>query len=77
MSALQAQVVSSLEGLTDEDLMFLLDMINRFMKPVNSEKTVGKVERKLGLYKDRKFIADGHDLDEFNDEICEMFGVGE
>lgn len=37
----------------------------------NSEK--GGI--KLGLFNGMKYIADGHDLDECNDEIAEMFGA--
>lgn len=37
MSALQIQVAESLEGLSDENLSFLLEMINRFMKPAVDE----------------------------------------
>ena len=33
MSILQRQVIRSLDGLSDENLQFLLDMIQRFMKP--------------------------------------------
>ena len=33
MSVLQRQVVQSLNGLSDDNLRFLLDMIQRFMKP--------------------------------------------
>ena len=37
MSTLQIQVAKSLEGLSDENLTFLLEMINRFMKPAMVE----------------------------------------
>ena len=33
MSILQSQVIQSLDGLSDDNLLFLLDMIQRFMKP--------------------------------------------
>ena len=36
MSILQRQVIQSLNGLSDDNLRFLLEMIQRFMKP--SEK---------------------------------------
>lgn len=36
MSILQRQVIQSLNGLLDDNLRFLLEMIQRFMKP--SEK---------------------------------------
>ncbi len=31
--------------------------------------------RKLGSMKGQKFIADGHDIDECNDEIARLFEV--
>ena len=80
MSTLQYQVVKSLEGLTDDNLRFLLNMINCLMK--TSEKAgscsvSGKAERPVGMFKGEKFCADGYDIDEDNDEIAEMFGVTE
>ncbi len=81
MSILQQQITQSLDGLSDEDLSFLLEMIQRFMMPAQS-KTVDindddgqKKVRRLGSMKGQKFIADGHDIDECIAEIAEMFGV--
>ena len=31
-------------------------------------------KRRLGSMKGQKFIADGHDIDECNDEIARLFG---
>ena len=78
MSALQIQVEESLEGLSDENLSFLLEMINRFMKPAVDENPLiqnSSSVRPLGLYKHEKFCADGYDIDEDNYEIARMFGV--
>jgi len=81
MSILQKQITQSLDGLSEEDLSFLLEMIQRFMIPAQS-KTMDinddagqKKIRRLGSMKGQKFIADGHDIDECNAEIAEMFGV--
>ncbi len=78
LSALQNQVVQSLDGLSDDSLEFILDMIQRFVKPAENqlvETTARKKERKLGILKGQTLIADGYDLDECNGEIAEMFGV--
>ena len=78
MSALQNQVVQSLDGLSDDSLEFILDMIQRFLKPAENQLTgtiIQKKGRKLGVLKGQTLIADGYDLDECNDEIAEMFGV--
>lgn len=78
MSALQNQVVQSLDGLSDDSLEFILDMIQRFVKPAENQSAgtvIPKKGRKLGILKGQTLIADGYDLDECNDEIAEMFGV--
>ncbi|MCM1040535.1 MAG: hypothetical protein NC434_14550 [Ruminococcus sp.] len=81
MSTLQNQITQSLEGLSDDSLRFILDMIQRFVRPtelkdkvVSNDTATGK-KRRLGSMKGQKFIADGHDIDECNDEIAELFGV--
>jgi len=82
MSTLQKQITQSLEGLSDDSLSFILEMIQRFVMPaesksLNTEHGVDERERKrrLGSMKGQKFIADGHDIDECNDEIASLFGV--
>ncbi len=78
MSTLQNQVVQSLDGLSDESLKFILDMIQRFVKPAENQLTDTETHgkgRKLGILKGKTLIAEGYDLDECNDEIAEMFGV--
>lgn len=81
MSILQKQITQSLDGLSEENLRFLLEIIQRFMIPtqskvVNINDDAGqKKVRRLGSMKGQKFIADGHDIDECNAEIAEMFGV--
>lgn len=82
MSVLQKQITQSLDGLSDESLSFILDMIQRFVLPAESKNKsksynviAPKKERKLGSLKGKKFIADGHNIDECNDEIARLFGV--
>lgn len=82
MSTLQNQITQSLEGLSDDSLSFILEMIQRFVMPAESknrsidyETAVRGKKRRLGSMRGQKFIADGHDLDECNDEIARLFGV--
>jgi hypothetical protein len=82
MSTLQNQITQSLEGLSDDSLRFILDMIQRFVVPsesrsvsINYDVTTQEKKRRLGSMKGQKFIADGHDIDECNDEIARLFGV--
>ena len=82
MSTLRNQIIQSLEGLSDDSLCFILDMIQRFVQPSESRRvsinygvaTQGK-KRRLGSMKGQKFIADGHDIDECNDEVARLFWV--
>ncbi len=80
MSALENQILQSLNGLSDDSLRFILDMIQRFVMPADSgtarQSTSAQPDiRRLGSMKGQKFIADGHDIDDYNDEIAQMFGV--
>ena len=84
MSTLQNQITQSLDGLSDDSLSFILDMIQRFVLPaesknmgINYSATAHEKKRRVGSMKGQKFIADGHDIDEYNDEIAELFGVND
>ncbi len=85
MTTLQNQITQSLDGLSDDSLRFILEMIQRFVLPaeakdrnINYDAVAAQgTKRRLGSMKGQKFIADGHDLDECNDEIAKMFGVDE
>ena len=73
MSVLQAQVIESLDGLSDDNLVFILEIVNKFMKPQVPVGGNGGV--KIGMFKGDKYIADNYDFDESNDEIAKMFGA--
>lgn len=78
MSTLQNQIIRSIKGLSDDSLEFILDMIQRFVKPAENqlmEVTAQRQKRKLGILKGKKLIVDGYDLDECNDKIAKMFGM--
>lgn len=82
MSILQKQVIQSLNGLSDDNLQFLLDMIQRFMKPdkieeKNNDKSVigSNSIRRIGSLEGQDLIDVDYDIDECNGEIAEMFGV--
>ena len=82
MSTLQNQITQSLYGLSDDSLRFILEMIQRFVLPsesrsmsINYNVATQERRRKLGSMKGQKFIADGHDIDECNDEIARLFEV--
>ncbi len=82
MSTLQKKVIQSLDGLSDENLSFLLEMIQRFMKPVKDDETkitqpmaTQKNSRRIGSLEGQNLIDADYDIDECNREISEIFGV--
>ena len=75
MSTLRNQIIQSLEGLSDDSLRFILDVIQRFILPVDHSTGMQGTKRRLGSMKGQKFIADGHDIDECNDEVARLFWV--
>ena len=84
MSILQSQVIQSLDGLSDDNLQFLLDMIQRFMKPDKFEEkindksvVVSNSSRRIGSLEGQDLIDADYDIDECNGEIAEMFGVND
>ena len=74
MSALENQIMQSLNGLSEDSLSFILEMIQRFVKPAEKKASGHMAVRRLGSMKGQKFIADGHEIDDYDDEIAQMFG---
>lgn len=79
MSTLRNQIIQSL-GLSDDSLCFILDVIQRFILPselrnksVDHSTVMQGTKCRFGSMKGQKFIADGHDIDECNDEIARLF----
>lgn len=80
MSTLQVQVMESLNGLSDENLSFLLVLIDKYMKPQKESTTFSQNASggiKIGMFKGEKFIADDYDFDQDNDEVAKLFEVTE
>ena len=82
MSILQKQVIQSLDGLSDDNLQFLLDMILRFIKPDKIEEDhndklviIKDNIHRIGSLEGQDLIDADYDIDECNGEIAEMFGV--
>ncbi len=71
MSLLQQEVVDKVTKLSDDNLQFILEMINRFMQP--DEKEVDF--KRIGVAKGQELYDDDYDFDEMNDDIAKMFGV--
>ena len=73
MSILQKQVIQSLDGLSDDNLQFLLDMILRFMKPDKIEEEhndklviIKDNIHRIGSLEGQDLIDADYDIDECN-----------
>lgn len=77
MSVLQEQVVQKISGLSEENLQFLLEMIERFMQPEATEKKDMVITKRIGIARGQNLYDDDYDFDEMNPEIAKMFGVME
>lgn len=82
MSTLQKQVIQSLNGLSDDNLQFLLEIIQRFMKPAkeqdkngNPSVSKGNEAQRIGGLEGQDLIDGDYDIDACNDEIAELFGI--
>lgn len=77
MSGLQELVVQKISGLSEENLQFLLEMIERFMQPEATEKKDMVITKRIGIARGQNLYDDDYDFDEMNPEIAKMFGVME
>ena len=75
MSSLEYQITQALDGLSDDSLSFILDMIQRFVKPADTKSGSHEPVRRIGSMRGQRFVAEGHDIDEYDDEIAKLFGV--
>ena len=71
---LQEKVVQKVNGLSEDNLQFLLEMIERFMQPDSIEKEKTVISGRIGIAKGQKLYEDDYDFDEMNPEIEKMFG---
>lgn len=73
MLTLQERVVQKVNGLSEDNLQFLLEMIERFMQPAVMEDKIA-ASRRIGIAKGQNLYDDEYDFDEMNPEIEKMFG---
>lgn len=73
MSALQEHIVQKISGLSEDNLQFLLEMIDRFMQPETGEKKDTAVAGRIGIAKGQNLYDDDYDFDEMNPEIAKKF----
>lgn len=77
MLSLQEQVAQKISGLSEDNLQFILEMIERFMQPEVREKNDLVITKRIGIAKGQNLYDDDYDFDEINPEIAKMFGVME
>ncbi len=77
MSVLQDQVIQKVSGLSEDNLQFLLELIDRFMQPEVKENKNMVVTKRIGIARGQNLYDDDYDFDEMNPEIAKMFGVME
>lgn len=81
MSTLQMEFMKTIEGLSDDTMRMLLEVVKQVVLPLDHKDIDGSASeqqgklRRIGSLKGQKLIADGYDIDECNDEIAKMFGV--
>ncbi|MDE5939630.1 MAG: hypothetical protein K2H37_11165 [Lachnospiraceae bacterium] len=74
MLTLKDQVVQKVSGLSEENMQFILDMIDRFMQSDSEEKNSATISKRIGIAKGQHLYDDDYDFDEMNSEIALMFG---
>lgn len=81
MSTLQMEFMETIEGLSDDTMRMLLEVVRQVVLPLDHKENVSvaseqqKKLRRMGSLKGQKLISEGYDIDESNDEIAKMFGV--
>ena len=81
MSTLQMEFMETIEGLSDDIMRILLEVVKQVVLPLEHKESVGSSSehqskpRRMGSLKGQRLIAEGYDIDESNDEIAKMFGV--
>ena len=68
-AALEEKVRKKVIRLSDDNLIFLNAIIDKFMRPIQAVST----SQRIGIAEGKFVVPD--DFDACNDEIAEMFGV--
>lgn len=81
MSTLQMEFMETIEGLSDDTMRILLEVIKQVVLPLDNKENIGNSSenkskpRRMGSLKGQRLISEGYDIDECNGEIAKMFGV--
>lgn len=72
MSVLQDQVVQKISGLSEDNLQFLLEMIDRFMQPEVKENKDMVNTKRIGIARGQNLYDDDYDFDELNPSLAQL-----
>lgn len=81
MSTLQMEFMETIEGLSDDTMRILLEVVKQVVLPLDHKENVSdssehqRKQHRMGSLKGQRLISEGYDIDESNDEIAKMFGV--
>lgn len=75
MSTLQMEFMETIEGLSDDTMRILLEVVKQLVLPLEHKRNIGSSPenqskpRRMGSLKGQRLISEGYDIDESNDEI--------
>lgn len=72
MSVLQDRVVQKISGLSEDNLQFLLEMIDRFMQPEVKENKDMVNTKRIGIARGQNLYDDDYDFDELNPSLAQL-----
>lgn len=81
MSTLQMEFMETIEGLSDDTMRMLLEVVRQVVIPLDHKENINNSSehkskpRRMGSLKGQRLISEGYDIDECNGEIAKMFGV--
>lgn len=81
MSTIQMEFMETIEGLSDDTMRMLLEVVRQVVIPLDHKENISNSSehkskpRRMGSLKGQRLISEGYDIDECNGEIAKMFGV--
>ena len=61
MLTLQEQVVQKVNGLSEDNLRLILEMIDRFMQPDSTDREMAAITNRIGIAKGQDLYDDGYE----------------
>ncbi len=72
MSVLQDRVVQKISGLSEDNLQFLMEMIDRFMQPEVKENKDMVNTKRIGIARGQNLYDDDYNFDELNPSLAQL-----